>query len=177
MDFKRLTDSEWTRLLGDIKAGRFSGQQLAHNIAVLAKPADHGRIDRAKYIVAQYVDDPDDWVRHEVLWFFLWGHLREFRSAIADRLRDDRNADNRAYAATCLGRLCKDSQDAAICERLAKSILAPDEDPTVRTSAYAALLLVVRGDEAVPMARKFEFDELGLDDIDVDWVVSPTSVS
>lgn len=95
MDFKRLTDTEWTRLLSDIKAGRLSGPQLAHNIAVLAKPADHGRIDRAKYIVAQYVDDPDDWVRHEVLWFFMWGQLREFRSAIADRCARRRSGADR----------------------------------------------------------------------------------
>lgn len=170
-DFKHLTDEEWTEVLAQVERGDASGRDLAHNIVVLGKPLEPERIERAKEVVARHIRNADSWVRHEVLWFISWGNVLELTEAVIERLRNDVDPDNRAYAAVCLGRMWIGTTDRRVCRALAEVVVNAGEDTDVRIASYAALLWVAHGKRARPAARPFEQRQKEFKDVDQKWAV------
>lgn len=164
---------KWEDVLERLKSREIPVEQIGSAIVWLAKPFNRTRILAAKDTVALYLDHPDSWVRHEAMWFFTWGKVKEHKAALIRALRTDPDLDNRSFAATCLGRLQQGMADADAVSALKATIEDQTLDPLLRLYAYGALLQIVKGVSDL----KYSPHEHTLSDIDLEWVrsLSPTT--
>ncbi|MGH9521406.1 MAG: HEAT repeat domain-containing protein [Terriglobales bacterium] len=140
---------------------------VARAIVVLAKPFDEYRISAAKEAVAAQLSHDDAWVRHEAVWFLgSWARLHEYKSAILNVMEHDPDADNRGYAASCIGVLARGSHDQESVEHLKTLLMNDHEDPLIRQYAFRSLLQVA-GDERGDI---YSPHDQALTDADWQWV-------
>ncbi|HKW15982.1 MAG TPA: HEAT repeat domain-containing protein [Terriglobales bacterium] len=146
MALKKFQTQSWESVLDQLKHHLLTHEDIGSAIVRLGKPFDCAKILAAKEIVAAYLNDPNNWVRHEALWFLTcWGRLKEYQPALIAALRSDPEADNRSFAATCLGRLQEGTSDRGAVSALKASVEDQSEDELVRLHAYRGLLQVAKG--------------------------------
>src|SRR6185437_5732427 len=133
MDKDTLDDQTWDNTLGRLKSGQIPAEEIAHTIVRLGKPFDQSKIIAAKDTVAQFLNHPDSWVRHEAMWFLTaWGRLKEYQSALIQAIRTDPDVDNRSFAATCLGRLEEGTGEPNAVSALKSAVEDEILDPLLR---------------------------------------------
>jgi len=163
--------SKWNELLDKLKRGEICSAELGSAIVRLGKPFNKDNILAAKDVIATYLNHEDAWVRHEAMWFLTsWGRLPEYKSALTHALQNDPVPDNRAYAASCLGVLCKGGKNPEGIKALKSTVENQQEDELVRKYAYRSLLQITKTDEVTA----FSPNDKQLSDIDWDWVSSLT---
>ena len=166
---KLFHSGEWDEVLEKLKAQKFPTDEIGPAIVKLGKPYNEKRILRAKNVVAAYLKHPDNWVRHEAMWFLgSWGKLRQFQPALIDALQNDPDSDNRDYASLCLAHLLRGTGDLGAIKALKEVVLNEKEDKLVRLSSYGALLEIVDKRSGVD----FQANDKDLSDIDWAWVRS-----
>jgi hypothetical protein len=162
-----LPDHTFTELLEKLRHRALPVQEIGPAMVRLAKPFDPDRIHAAREVVASYLDHPDDWVRHEAMWFLTsWGRMSEYRPQLLQALRHDPDLDNRSYAALCLEHLYRGERNAEVEASLAAVVLDEVADLEVRLSAYGALLEIVKQESG----WDFRTDERDLAEVDWAWV-------
>jgi len=137
----------------------------------LAKPYDEQRIQEAKNVVAQYLNDDDSWVRHECVWFLAsWCRLIEYEPQVVEMMLHDADEDNRGFAANCLGTLRAKLGGENTVDVLRGVVLNEHEAEPVRVKAYGAMREIAG--ESFPSAGLFDFQigEKTLNDVDWEWV-------
>ena len=152
--------------------------EIAHTIVLLGKPYDNQRISQASSAVAAYLNHLDPWVRHEVLWFLgSWGELQEYLPQVRLAMEHDADADNRQYAAVCIGRMKLHTSDPSVLGALGRVVENGSEEDHVRVSAYFAMLRVSGRERECPLSDQTAFDMgmKSLQDINFAWVTSVLS--
>jgi HEAT repeat protein len=167
MSLEKFQNQPWQSVLEQLKSRTVPKQEVGSAIVRLGKPFDRARILAAKDVVAAYLNDPDDWIRHEAIWFLTcWGRLKEYQPAVIAALLHDSEPDNRSFAATCLGRLQEGTGNHDAASALKAAVENQAEEALVRLYAYGALLQVARG----VSDTSFDPHDHKLSDIDWLWV-------
>ena len=171
MDFTNLS---WEDIYSLLRGQELPPDQVGPAIVHLGKPFNADRINRAKDVVARYLKDPDALIRHEAMWYLgAWGCIDEYLPSLVDAMQRDPNADNRAFAARCVGRLLAKRCEKSAVLQLMTVLQNESEQEEVRTSAYGALLMAMRGPSADKLADDFQvWKEKGLQDVDWSWIES-----
>jgi hypothetical protein len=162
----QLSKQEWEVLLRKLSAGEIPDGEIGLTIVHLSKPLDPLRAAVAKEAVLLYLNHQNSWARHEAMWFIRWSGFREEKPALIRALRNDTDPDNRGYAASCIARLMPGTADMESVNALKAAVLDENEDASVRTNAYAALIEVAtnRWDSDFNVGKKT------LRDVDWEWV-------
>ena len=173
MSTDRLDETAWASILEKLRHRTLPPDSIHKAIVQLGKPYDERRIQRATDVVATYLNDGDEWVRHEAMWFLVsWGRLPEFQEQAVSMMLHDTCEDNRGYAANCLGVLKAGSLDPNLLEVLRAVVSNEQEDESVRLKAYAAMLKVAVLQISAGDLFDFEIGRKRLQD--VDWKLVQT---
>jgi hypothetical protein len=165
-DKVKLSNQEWEILLRKLSAGEIPASEIGSAIVRLSKPFDSQRVAAAKDTVLLHLSHRNGLARQEAMWFIRWAGFREEKSALIRALRNDTDPDNRGYAALCTASLMAGTADKESVDALKAAVLDENEDASVRTDAYGALLEVAtnRRDSDFNMRKK------SLDDVDWEWI-------
>ena len=160
-----------TELLSGLMRRELPVPEIGPAIVRLAKSlVDRQEVAALKPAVAQYLDHPDDWVRHEAVWYLgVWARAREYEAILLEVAAADRNPDIRSFAAFGLGKLCRGGQASMLTvQTLARMVEDETQDRLLRLSAYGSLLEIVRGVSDLDFVT---YDK-DLPDVDWEWVRS-----
>lgn len=151
-----------------------SPELILEAITRLGKPFDRAQILRASPLVATYLEHENFLVRHQAVWFLgCWGRVPAFISSIIRAAQCDVDMDNRAYAANCAGQILKSNRDGSAIKELRQIALSENEEPEVRSAAYAALLYACYGEKGSSRAGGFEArGSKSIADFDLPWLMS-----
>jgi hypothetical protein len=161
-----LAQGDWKSLLEELKDGTLQDEQIGHAIVQIAKPLDGNRVLLAKDTILGYLNHPNDWARHEVLWFINWAKLLECKGKLISALQSDPTPDNRGFAALSLAHMLAGTSDDEAVKELKTKLLDTSEEKFVRLDCYGALLEIVLNQTATG----FYSGSLDIDKIDWDWV-------
>lgn len=167
-----MSEPDFEETLRTLQQHELLVEAIGPAILVVGKHHDPIRIQRSKAVIAGFLDHPDAWVRHEALFCLgLWWAFPEFEDKFKDMLLQDPDELVRSTAAHCLGVLKRGAKDVSILSFLARVVLRQDEDPSVRSVAYGAMLMVAEPSNPKKATRFLSYME-GIEKIDLQWVRS-----